>query len=199
MDTNLSNADASFWGEDSADRAGWSVSNAGDVDKNGYDDILIGAYSDEDGGYCAGQTYLMLGAPPAMPYVVSSDASGAEWNTFDLSDDVYCYAGNLPYNDPDVDIYVVPNAEWSVGDSIGPDVSSDGVNTASTDSSGNISTTLIWPAPLTAGDYDIIVDLNQDGFLNASEPVDDVTLGEAHIPHILNKTTYIFKFVGNAE
>jgi hypothetical protein len=81
----------------------------------------------------------MLGAPPAIPYVVSSDASGTERNTFDLSENVYCYAGNLPANDPAVDIYVVPNPNkaWSAGDSIGTDVS-DGVETVSTDPLGNI-------------------------------------------------------------
>ncbi len=63
-DTDLSAADASFWGEDEYDYSGYSVACAGDVDGDGYDDFLIGAISDDDGGGAAGQTYLLFGEPP---------------------------------------------------------------------------------------------------------------------------------------
>jgi len=65
MDFNLSSANASFIGEDSYDWSGWSVASAGDVNGDGYDDFLIGAYQDEDGGIYAGQTYLILGSAAA--------------------------------------------------------------------------------------------------------------------------------------
>ena len=61
MRVDLSKADASFVGEDAGDQSGISVACAGDVNKDGYDDILIGAYRDDDGGTDAGQTYLILG------------------------------------------------------------------------------------------------------------------------------------------
>jgi hypothetical protein len=60
-DTNLSNADASFWGEDEGDYSGYSVAGAGDVNGDGFDDFLIGAYANEETDYFAGQTYLILG------------------------------------------------------------------------------------------------------------------------------------------
>ncbi|MFX0183760.1 MAG: integrin alpha [Candidatus Hodarchaeota archaeon] len=63
MDINLSEADACFIGEDSHDNSGWAVAGAGDVNKDGYDDIVIGANGDEEGGNDAGQTYLILGRP----------------------------------------------------------------------------------------------------------------------------------------
>jgi parallel beta-helix repeat protein len=66
-DTDLSNADASFWGEDSNDWSGHSVACAGDVNGDGRDDFLIGAPYDEDSGSSAGQTYLWLGTPPPPP------------------------------------------------------------------------------------------------------------------------------------
>ena len=64
MDMNISDASfASFWGEDTGDYSGYSVAGAGDVNGDGYDDILIGAYMNAEGGDRAGQTYLILGKP----------------------------------------------------------------------------------------------------------------------------------------
>ena len=61
MDTDLSNADASFIGESSGDIAGLALGNAGDVDGDGYDDFIIGAPQNSEGGAAAGQSYLILG------------------------------------------------------------------------------------------------------------------------------------------
>ena len=75
MDFDLSNADASFWGEDGGDRAGESVASAGDVNGDGRDDFLIGARGDDDGGTSAGQTYLLLGTPQ-YDLTINSTAGG---------------------------------------------------------------------------------------------------------------------------
>lgn len=121
-------------------------------------------------------------------YVVSSDSAGEEKNLFRLDENVSCYAGNLPSN-KNVDIYIVPNREtdWEIGESIGSDVS-DGINTVTTESNGDIENMIIWNRPLDPGKYDIIVDVNQDGYLNASEPVDDVSADEGFeaIPEFSN-------------
>ncbi len=61
MDTDLSSADASFIGEALLDEAGASVSGTGDVNGDGFDDIIIGAYGNDEGGSGAGQTYLIFG------------------------------------------------------------------------------------------------------------------------------------------
>ena len=79
MDFNLSNADASFWGEDYGDLSGWSVASAGDVNGDGGDDFLIGARGDDDGGNLAGQTYLWLGTPPPPPPPVPVWSVGDNW------------------------------------------------------------------------------------------------------------------------
>lgn len=72
---------------------------------------------------------------------------------------------------------MVPNKAWAVGDSIGDDVSG-GVETVSTDDSGNIGVTLIWPASLTVGEYDIVADVNQNGTLDAGEAIDGLSAVE---------------------
>jgi len=61
QDMDLSLAAASFIGEDASDSSGYSVSYAGDVNGDGYDDMIIGAVGDEDGGNSAGQSYLIYG------------------------------------------------------------------------------------------------------------------------------------------
>ena len=59
---DLSTADYSFTGEETGDQVGLSVSSAGDVVGDGFDDILIGAMYNDEGGYNAGKTYLISGA-----------------------------------------------------------------------------------------------------------------------------------------
>jgi hypothetical protein len=56
---SLSLSDYKLVGEDAQDSVGLSVSSAGDVDRDGLDDVLVGAMSD-DGGYLAGAAYLIL-------------------------------------------------------------------------------------------------------------------------------------------
>ena len=58
---DLSAADASFQGEASGDKAGRSVACAGDLDGDGFDDVLIGAHNNDEGGGDAGAAYVMYG------------------------------------------------------------------------------------------------------------------------------------------
>lgn len=60
-EVNLSSADASFIGRDKDDAAGRSIASAGDINGDGYDDFLIGAPNNTEGGVGSGQVYLILG------------------------------------------------------------------------------------------------------------------------------------------
>ena len=57
---NLADADYNFVGEDSNNAAGCSVAPAGDVNNDGFPDILIGAQLNNEGGIYAGKGYLIL-------------------------------------------------------------------------------------------------------------------------------------------
>ena len=53
-------------GIDGTDRSGFSVSSAGDVNGDGYDDLIIGAFgADPNGDRDAGETYIVYGGPSA--------------------------------------------------------------------------------------------------------------------------------------
>jgi DNA-binding MarR family transcriptional regulator len=56
-------ADVKMTGEAECDWFGASVSNAGDFNGDGYDDVLIGAEQNEAGGTLAGRAYLFKGGP----------------------------------------------------------------------------------------------------------------------------------------
>jgi hypothetical protein len=84
MDMNLTDADASFYGENGGDYSGFSVAGAGDVNSDGYDDILIGAFENCEAGDTTGQTYLILGKASGWTTDINlsnADASfcGEEW------------------------------------------------------------------------------------------------------------------------
>ena len=77
--TPLETADASFHGEDSGDWSGHHVAMVPDVNGDGLDDVLIGAYGNEEAGAMAGQTYLVLGRANGWAPDESLAAADASW------------------------------------------------------------------------------------------------------------------------
>ncbi|MFT5587191.1 MAG: hypothetical protein ACI9VR_004799, partial [Cognaticolwellia sp.] len=49
-----------------ADYFGTSVSGAGDVNRDGYDDLVVGAYGDDDNGSISGSAYVYYGTPTGI-------------------------------------------------------------------------------------------------------------------------------------
>jgi len=58
---NMSKANASFVGVDLHETAGYSIGTGGDVNGDGYDDIVTGTWACSRGGVSAGCAYLLLG------------------------------------------------------------------------------------------------------------------------------------------
>lgn len=58
---DLGSADARYTGEAAGDNAG-KVCTAGDVDADGFDDLLVGGDRNVDGGASAGAAYLIRGS-----------------------------------------------------------------------------------------------------------------------------------------
>jgi hypothetical protein len=50
-------------GDEANDLAGGAVASAGDVNGDGFDDLIVGADGGDDGGTDAGETYVVFGAP----------------------------------------------------------------------------------------------------------------------------------------
>ena len=70
---SLGEADAIYTGEYARDFAAGAVAGTGDVNADGYDDLLIGAYDNPDAGNGAGAAYLVLGsATPASGWEIVS-------------------------------------------------------------------------------------------------------------------------------
>ena len=90
MDMDLANADASFWGENAADSSGSTIAGAGDVNGDGYDDILIGAYWNSERTARGGQTYLVLGKTSG--WAMDTDLSTADASF--LGEEVYDESGS---------------------------------------------------------------------------------------------------------
>ena len=72
-DLELSDADAKLDGDDANNRLGTVISSTGDLDGDGYDDLLLGAPKDDAAAEDAGAVYLVAGA--ADPADFSGDAA----------------------------------------------------------------------------------------------------------------------------
>ncbi len=76
---DLSAADAKFLGEGPADSAGWSVSGAGDVNGDGFDDLIIGAFCNSSGHFRNGAVYLIYGSAIGPSGTIDLSAADAKF------------------------------------------------------------------------------------------------------------------------
>ncbi len=63
-----------FTGEGPSEYFGSSVSGAGDVDGDGYSDLIIGAYASDSGGNAAGRAYVYSGQFGTLIYTITGGA-----------------------------------------------------------------------------------------------------------------------------
>jgi hypothetical protein len=74
-------ADVTFTGAAPGDQFGSSLGTAGDVNGDGYADVIIGASANDAGGLSAGRAYVYFGGP-TMDAVADLTLTGAVSNTF---------------------------------------------------------------------------------------------------------------------
>jgi hypothetical protein len=78
IDLAVDSADITIYGDSSGDYSGYAVSS-GDVNSDGYDDIIIGAYgTDGPGGISCGAAYVIYGGNYASGTIIDLDITPAD-------------------------------------------------------------------------------------------------------------------------
>ena len=68
-----------FFGTSSGDGFGSSVSGVGDIDGDGADDVIVGAYFDDDSGSFRGTARVFSGTDGSILYTFSGSSTGARF------------------------------------------------------------------------------------------------------------------------
>jgi hypothetical protein len=163
-------ADATFFGEEGSDLAGGTVAGIGDINGDGYDDIMVGAtYNKGTIGNGAGAAYIVFGPVSGFYNLSYADAklAGTEVNAFARN---VAAAGDVD-GDGTVDVIVGAHGVDAGGTDrgraylfYGPVSGTYGLNAADTTVSGNNDNDWLGLAVAGAGD------LNNDGY-------DDILIG----------------------
>lgn len=103
----LNDADASWYGEKVDDQAGWSASGVPDINYDGCDEILIGAWHNDQIGNNCGKAYLIYGKPEGWRKDQPLDAVEDYFvGEYDGDYAGYCVAGNDANGDGLGDIWI---------------------------------------------------------------------------------------------
>lgn len=70
-----------FTGVAEFDQFGFSVSGAGDVDNDGYADLIVGAYRNDAGGSEAGRVYVYSGQTGLLLHIFTGEVAGDKFGT----------------------------------------------------------------------------------------------------------------------
>ncbi|MBL0921845.1 MAG: FG-GAP repeat protein, partial [Phycisphaerales bacterium] len=68
-----------FEGDGAGDQLGWSVSGAGDVNGDGFDDVIVGAPFDDNNGANSGSARVFCGATGAVLRTLNGDSAGDQF------------------------------------------------------------------------------------------------------------------------
>ena len=114
---SISTADATLEGQAWDELAGWSVAGAGDVDADGYDDVLVGSPGESTVGSEAGAAYLMYGPVTSAALIAADLLLEAEGAPSCVGSSV-ASAGDMDNNGMD-DLLIGANCEASTGSEAG--------------------------------------------------------------------------------
>lgn len=92
---SLADADATILAEASGDWVGGSVAAGGDVNADGYVDILVGASGNDAGGTSAGAAYVVLGPSSGDISLASADAKFVGESTYDGAGARVAFGGDV--------------------------------------------------------------------------------------------------------
>lgn len=92
----ITTATATISGNAGFEQSGWRVESSGDVNGDGYDDLLIAAHTDGANGYQNGAVYLFYGGTGVAPLAGPIDV--------DLADAVFLGVGSRSYTGYRIDI-----------------------------------------------------------------------------------------------
>ena len=108
-------ADGILRGEATLDHFGWTVAGNGDVDADGYDDLIIGAPGNDDAGAASGKVYFYWGGALSGTYsATAADESVAGTYADDQLGQVVAAAGDMNQDGYDDVLMAGPSASEHV-------------------------------------------------------------------------------------